>query len=315
VGWQGPPLLDRPAWEPQVAWGGPGEPDMPPREAPLAAIALARAMPDGTLHAQLRELLLPVGLALLATFAVTAAWALGIRGRQTLAALDVERARRAHLEELGLAAAGLAHEAKNPLGIILGLAQRIAKSPSDARRTAEAAEQIVDAADRASARLGEFIHYARIRDPALEALRGPAVVGRVASVLRGDFEAAGVELHAHADELTIRADEDLLVQALVNLLLNALHATSEGGRVSVTLEARGRRARLVVEDTGRGIPEALLADVLKPYVTGREGGHGLGLAVVKRVADQHGWTVSVWSREGEGARFELDGIRTVEEQA
>jgi signal transduction histidine kinase len=104
----------------------------------------------------------------------------------------------------------------------------------------------------------------------------------------------------------------MLSQILVNLLLNSLHASPAGTTVSVRAETHGKFADLSVEDQGSGIEPSLLPDIFKPYISGRSDGHGLGLAVVNRLVEQHGWTIRVESQVGRGTRITISGIRIAE---
>jgi signal transduction histidine kinase len=156
--------------------------------------------------------------------------------------------------------------------------------------------------------------FARQRQAEVVALDVREAVLGVALVLRPDFDAAGVKLAVDCPATMILADEDMLRQVLVNLLLNSLHASSAGGRVTVTVERRAAHAVLTVRDRGSGIAPELLPNVFKPYVAGRPDGHGLGLAIVKRIVEEHGWTVRVDSTVGEGTTVTIAGLELTPQQ-
>jgi two-component system sensor histidine kinase HydH len=286
----------------------PGPVLAPPRP-PILIFGLRKELPAQTRREELNRTGLIFGAAFFAVFAFVAAWIQGIRSRALAARLRLERTRRGHLEELSLVAAGLAHETKNPLGVIRGIAQRMLADPGGDPE--EAAEQIIDAADQAAGRLGEFINYARHRTPALRPLAAAEVVERALGVLDGDAASLDVELAREVAGLHLLADEDMLIQVILNLVLNALQAVAPGGRIRVAVTSGSRGGLLVVEDDGPGIPAALADQVLKPYVTGREGGHGMGLAIVRRIVEQHGWDIDLDSAEGRGTRVTIRGIRVV----
>jgi two-component system sensor histidine kinase HydH len=210
-----------------------------------------------------------LALILLLICAGTVAWIMTIRSSLLAEQLEAERARHEHLAELGLAAAGLAHETKNPLGIIMGLAHRVAGNEEVPPEAREMAEHIVDEVDRASARLGGFLTFARQREARQTAVDARAAVAKVVDVMLPDFDSAGVRLTAEVEPVRIRADEEVLAQMVVNLLLNSLHASSAGTTVRLRLTVRGRSAALSVEDEGTGVEPNLLPDVFKPYVSGR----------------------------------------------
>ena len=256
-----------------------------------------------------------LGASWLAIVALAMFWARGIRNRILGAALDAERRQRTHLEEMNLAAAGLAHELKNPLGLILGLASRLVDTPGVSRVGLDTAEQIMDEADRASARLGDFINFARLPTPEIKPCQADEVIEGVVKALRYDYEEAQVTLLTELEPVTIACDVSMLEQVLINLLLNSLQASEPGTTTWLGLRAQGSQATLVVEDQGCGISPELLPDIFKPYVTGRADGHGLGLAVVRRDVEEHGWSLSVTSLPQQGTTFTIGQIEVLSREA
>lgn len=283
----------------------------PPPGAPIVVIAMEAKMPAEVVRRGLLQIGQKIGIAGLGVVALLLAWVQGIRGRALSHLLEAEQVQRSHLEELSLAASGLAHETKNPLGIIRGLAQRMEQSGDLPDQDREAAGQILEEADRAVVRLGEFMSYARIRAPELEAVDGRQILAKASAVLAADIESAGVRATVEADDTLIVADAEMLLQILLNLMLNSLEASSPGGVMTIRLVVRADRATLSVEDQGRGIEPDLQERIFKPYVTGRAEGHGLGLAIVKRLVDHHGWSIEVRSQPDRGTTVEISGIRTV----
>ncbi|MBN1845439.1 MAG: hypothetical protein JW810_07120, partial [Sedimentisphaerales bacterium] len=256
----------------------------------------------------LQGLLLTVFVALLFVLASLAAWIMAIRGRLLTEQLKAERTRRAHLEELGLAAAGLAHETKNPLGIISGLAQQILADPAEPQNRRTMVEHILDEVDKATARLGNFMAFARQRRATIRPVNARELGLKMAAILRPDFDAAGVKLTVDCPTISILADAEMLRQILMNLLLNSLHASPAGTTVTVRLEKRADQAVLTVADQGGGIPPELLANIFKPYVAGSANGHGLGLAIVKRFIEEHDWTIQADSLPGRGTTVTIAQI-------
>jgi signal transduction histidine kinase len=257
----------------------------------------------------LAHMLIPLATAILLLTASVAAWIMVIRSRLLAEQLKTERARSAHLEDLGLAAAGLAHETKNPLGIISGIAQQIAGNPEVPEQSRMMIETIIDEVDKSASRLGHFMTFARQREIRAVRLEIRELAARIAEILQPEFDAAGVTLEVRCPLMTIVADEDMLRQVLVNLLLNSLQASPQGSRVEVRMERRGARAALVVADQGCGISPDLLPDIFKPYVSGNPDGHGLGLPIVKRFVEDHGWTITADSQLNRGTVITISGIR------
>lgn len=254
-------------------------------------------------------LFITVTIALCFIVASLAAWVMAIRGALLAEQLKAERARREHLEDLGLAAAGLAHETKNPLGVILGLAQQIADQPDQPAQSRQTLIDIIDEADKASARLGGFMTFASRRQPNIAPVDLAALAEKVTQLIKPDLEAAGVVTRIDCPPWPILADEEMLRQVLVNLLLNSLRASSAGGEISIALVRQGETATLLVRDRGAGVPPDLLPKIFKPYVSGDATGHGLGLAIVKRFVEEHGWSVAMESQPGQGATVTIQGVK------
>ncbi len=256
----------------------------------------------------LTHMFIPLAAAILLLTASVAAWVMVIRSRLLAEELRTERARSAHLEDLGLAAAGLAHETKNPLGIVSGIAQQIARNPEVPEQSRVMIETIIDEIDKSASRLGHFMTFARQREVNAVPLDIRELVTKIAEILQPEFDLAGVDLEVNCPPLIIVGDEDMLRQVLVNLLLNSLQASPQGARVTVRVERSGARASLVVEDQGCGIPPDLLPSIFKPYVAGNPDGHGLGLAIVKRFVEDHGWTIKADSQLNRGTVITVSGL-------
>ncbi len=262
----------------------------------------------------LAHTLIPLATAVLLLTASVAAWIMVIRSRLLAEQLRRERAHSAHLEDLGLAAAGLAHETKNPLGIISGIAQQIARNPEVPEQSKVMLETIIDEVDKSASRLGHFMTFAKQREINAVRLGIQELTSRIAEILQPEFDAAGVTLEMNCPPMTIISDEGMLRQVLVNLLLNSLQASPQGSRVEVRLEQHGARANLVVADQGCGILPELLPDIFKPYVVGNPDGHGLGLAIVKRFVEDHGWTIKADSLLHRGTVITVSGITLLQGQ-
>jgi signal transduction histidine kinase len=280
----------------------------PPPGVPIVMMGVDSTLPDEARRRERLELAQTIGVASLGVIAMLAAWIQGIRRRALASRLQVEAAHRGHSEELSLAASGLAHETKNPLGIIRGLAQQIEQDNRAPQTDRDRAAQIQEEADRAVGYLGDFISYARSQEPQTTAVGVRTALEKAVAVLAADIESAGVKVTIETPAAHIVADQKMLLQILLNLLLNSLEACQAGNSIHIRFSIRGRRGRLLVTDDGRGIEPELLAQVLKPYVTGRSDGHGLGLAIVKRMVEQHGWSITISSEPGIGTRVAITGF-------
>jgi two-component system, NtrC family, nitrogen regulation sensor histidine kinase GlnL len=201
----------------------------------------------------------------------------------------------------------LAHELKNPLAGARGAAQLIADGADE--ETRELAELIMTETDRAR-RIAE--RWCHIGDIAPQAFTAVNLHGLVREAVRSAMASSSPGVHWHErfdpsipDAL---ADRDLVLQAVLNLLVNAAEALGDsGGEVVVSTRYRqprpgapapDARLEISVHDDGPGVPEALREAVFNPFVTGKPAGEGLGLALVARIADIHGGGVEFDSRPG-----------------
>ena len=217
-----------------------------------------------------------------------------------------------HLKEMNLAVAGLAHETRNPLNIIRGLAQMVSKqedAPPELRRKLG---DIVNETDRVTAQLNEFINYSRPREVRRTAVVLNAVIGEVVRALGGDLEEKGIRLVTSGEQLTVEADEQLLRQSLFNLLMNAIQALGPKGEIQIVASRLDASAAcLEIRDNGPGVPENQRAEVFKPYFTTYEKGTGLGLAVVQQIVLAHGWDIECLPNEPKGVIFRITHLKTL----
>jgi signal transduction histidine kinase len=217
-----------------------------------------------------------------------------------------------HLKEMNLAAAGLAHETRNPLNIIRGLAQMISKQPDTPAETRERSKAIVDEADKVAGQLNEFINYSRPREVRRSLLPLGSVVNEVVRALTYDLEEKKVSLETRGEQLTVEADEQLLRQTLFNLLLNAIQAVDGSGQIQIIAERRHlNEAVLEVRDNGPGVPPDKCSEIFKPYFTTQKTGTGLGLAVVQQIVLAHGWEIECLPNQPKGAIFRITHLKTV----
>jgi len=215
-----------------------------------------------------------------------------------------------HLKEMNLAAAGLAHETRNPLNIIRGLAHMISKQPEAAPQVREKTREIINEADKVAAQLNEFINYSRPREVHRSTLALGSVINEVVRALNYDLEEKKVRVQVSGEQLSVEADEQLLRQALFNLLLNAVQAVAAGGEIHVLAERRNAsEAALEVRDNGPGVPLERRTEIFKPYFTTQKQGTGLGLAVVQQIVLAHGWEIECLANEPKGALFRISHLK------
>ena len=218
------------------------------------------------------------------------------------------------MASLGKLAATVAHEVNNPLFGILTYAKLCRKAvegskmPEEVRRPL--AEQL-EVIERESRRCGEIMRnlltFARQAPRRRERNDLNELVGRAVRLMQHQFEIQGIEIETDlAPELgRVDCDAGQIQQVVLVLLVNAAEAMSQGGRLRVATEVAGEAARLRVRDWGPGIPPDVLPHVFDPFFTTKDDQQrtGLGLAVAKSIVDQHGGSIEVHSKSGEGAEF------------
>ena len=173
-----------------------------------------------------------------------------------------------HLREMNLAAAGLAHETRNPLNIIRGFAQMISKQSAVPSEIQKKSREIIEEADKVAAQLNEFINYSRPREVRRSRLALGSAVNEVVRALTYDLEEKKINLQIKGEQLSIEADEQLLRQALFNLLLNAIQAVDGSGEIEIIAGRRNAtEASLEVRDNGPGVPPDRRTEIFRPYFT------------------------------------------------
>ncbi len=269
-------------------------------------------------EAKNRILIFALGTMLL--IAGGAVWQFTVRLTQAEGTTRVLRAETRHLRELGQAAAGLAHETRNPLGLIRGWTQRLVQSglPSSDHSTEdqqELAEAILEECDRVTARINQFLAFARQADVNMESVDVGDLIQELRTLLQSDLQAAGLSLEtARLNQSTsIRADREQLRQLVFNLLQNAIAMAPRGSSITISMcDGRDGTLRLEIADQGPGVPQEIVDSLFEPYVTRRLGGTGLGLSIVRRIAVAHGWDVGYQPGSSRGSVFWVDGIHRVE---
>jgi signal transduction histidine kinase len=250
------------------------------------------------------------GLALLSAVGLGLAWRNLVRSSELEVRLVRAAELNARLKEMNFAAAGLAHETKNPLNIIRGLAQIISKQTDASPQVRQKTSGIIDEADRVTAQLNEFINFSRPRQLRRTAVPLASAVAEVTRALGHDLEEKSIQLQIKEGLPVIEADEQQLRQALFNLLINAIQAGEPGGQIQIeAIRTHNSTAALEIRDNGPGVPSEHRCDVFKPYFTTNQKGTGLGLAVVQQVVLAHGWEIECLPNNPRGAIFRISHLR------
>lgn len=212
------------------------------------------------------------------------------------------------LATIGTLAAGTAHELNEPLGAILGFAQLAAKTPELPPATARDLAKIEAAALHAREIIRQLMVFSRQTAPTKARVDLAWVVQGALDLAEPRLQQAAVRVVSRlAAAPSVHADAGQLRQVVLNLVVNAIQASAPGSEIRVTLETAEGAVRLVVEDDGAGMSEAVQKQVFLPFFTTKDVGQGtgLGLAVVHGIVTAHGGSVSVTSVPGKGTRFEV----------
>ncbi|CAN5494361.1 hypothetical protein BH09MYX1_BH09MYX1_41630 [soil metagenome] len=225
---------------------------------------------------------------------------------QELAATQKELVARERLVALGEMSAVVAHEVRNPLGVIFNALASLKKRPGGSEEQRQLLRIVEEEAERLKRMVSDLLHFAQSRhltavDTSIEPLVTSAVDAARASTGAADEE---VEIEV-ASALAIRCDEHLMRQAIVNLVTNALQAAGRRGPVRVHVHVVGDTAIVAVANEGQGVAPELATDVFRPFFTTRATGTGLGLSVVRKIVEAHGGTVELSETTGGGATFSL----------
>lgn len=224
-----------------------------------------------------------------------------LRDLSEIRSLEKELRRSERLAALGKMAAGVAHEVRNPLSSIKGLAMLL-KERGNTVEADESADLLVKEVERLNRSIGELLDYAR---PARlqRRMAAPAeIVGKAVSLVQADASSLGINISADVpvDLPEIFVDVDKINQVMLNLLLNGVQAMSQGGDLVISATVDGANLLLTLRDTGEGIATDHLPRIFDPYFTTKSNGTGLGLAISTKIIEEHGGSIRVSSREGHG---------------
>jgi signal transduction histidine kinase len=225
-------------------------------------------------------------------------------------AIAVARARLAQSEKLaalGQLAATVAHEVRNPLGVMRSAAQTLSETVPSGHDAAQASDFIITEIDRLANVVNSLLAFARPLQVDARPVRVGELFDRAVLLARDDLEAKRlrVERHMAVTLPPVHADPDLLSQVLIGLLANAAEAVPPGGVITLDAYAADGAVQLSVADSGPGIAPELRARVFEPFFTTRARGTGLGLAIARQIVEAHGGRIEVGEASSGGARFTI----------
>jgi len=223
-------------------------------------------------------------------------------------ALQEAMQRKEKLAAVGDLAAGIAHEIRNPLSSVKGMATYFKNKSANDSEARAAAEVMVQETDRLNRVINELLEFARPSRIDARPTDVNTVLEHSVRLIRQDAENQNIRLELFKGENLPLADidSDRFIQCLLNLYLNAIQAMESGGKLTVQ-SSRGAKNEIVIRisDTGPGIAQENLSQVFDPYFTTKSTGTGLGLAIVHKIVENHEGHITVKSTTGKGAVFTI----------
>ncbi|MFQ5807748.1 MAG: protoglobin domain-containing protein, partial [Phycisphaerae bacterium] len=213
-----------------------------------------------------------------------------------------------HLAQIGQLAASLAHEIKNPLAGISGAIQVIRDAMEANAPHRPILAEVLRQINRLDQTVKDLLVYARPVPPRFDRCNLGRVVERLMTVLKSEPAIQRVRFEHRSDHRplpSIEADENQIEQLLMNLVLNAAHASEDGGLVTLTTQPTATGVQLEVEDHGHGMDEETCRRALEPFFTTKSRGTGLGLPICRRIVETHGGTLSIRSIVGKGTKVHV----------
>jgi two-component system sensor kinase FixL len=211
------------------------------------------------------------------------------------------------LAALGQMVAEITHEIRNPLMMIGGFAQQLARDTEDEKKL-EKLKIITEEVKRLEQLLSDLREFYVTEVMASDPVNIAEVLEEVFSLAKGDFKKHKIraELKLDNDAIIVAGDKGRLKQVFLNLVKNAIEAMEGGGRLSIQSKLSGDRVEIVVTDDGCGMAEGEKEKIFSPFFTTKSHGTGLGLCISKRIIDRHkGSSFSVQSQEGVGTSFKI----------
>jgi two-component system, NtrC family, sensor histidine kinase HydH len=217
----------------------------------------------------------------------------------------MKRAER--LSAIGQLSAGLAHEIRNPLASISGAAAILARSTTLDQKSGKCLEIITSECERLNGLLTNFLNFARPRAPRLQMVPLEPVLDHVLELASHGIRGKAVRFEKKVDTHleAVECDPEQLEQVLLNLMINAIEASPEGGTITLSADTGEGRIAIGVVDHGHGVAPAHVDRLFDPFFTTKENGTGLGLPVAHQIVRQMGGSLQVQANAGSGMTFSV----------
>jgi two-component system, NtrC family, sensor histidine kinase HydH len=211
------------------------------------------------------------------------------------------------LSAIGQLSAGLAHEIRNPLASISGAAAILARSQNLDQKNMRCLEIITSECERLNGLLTNFLNFARPRPPHLQTIQLEPVLDNVLELASHGVRGKAVRFEKQVESglQPVECDPEQLEQVLLNLMINAIEASPEGGTVTLSAGAEANRIAIAVVDRGHGVAPAHIDRLFDPFFTTKEHGTGLGLPVAHQIVRQMGGSLLAQANPVQGMTFSV----------
>ncbi len=223
-------------------------------------------------------------------------------------------ARQEKLASLGVLAAGVAHEIRNPLTAIKFRLFSLKQALPEGFGENEDVEVINNEINRLERIVKDFLQFARPSQPEAKLVPIESILTEVRDLLRTVLDQKSIELKLEADDATlVRADRQQIQQVLINLVQNAAESIGQNGTITLRVRREGASpsapdqpmVTIDVADTGKGIPPEVEKRIFDPFFSTKEGGTGLGLSIASRIIEKHGGFIHYSTEPNRGTTFSL----------
>lgn len=222
-----------------------------------------------------------------------------LRDLSEIKALEQKVRESEKLAAVGRLAASVAHEVRNPLSSIKGLAQYMSNTLQDGSQQKQHAQIMVKEVDRINRVINDLLTFSRPLQPERNPTNVHELIQHAVQLIKADAETRHIELRTNLESLQVTPllDENQMTQVLLNLLLNALSAIGQNGIIDISVHVTGDGHLLVIEvqDDGEGIAPEHMPRIFEPFMTTKEKGTGIGLAIVKKIIEIHDGHIEVTS--------------------
>lgn len=221
--------------------------------------------------------------------------------------LETELERQQRLKSVGILAAGMAHEIKNPITAIKTFAEYLPTKYGDPQFRERFSQIVSREADRIQGIVTDLLLCSKPTEPHPTEVCINHMLNEILTLLTSDLMKAKVKVAIDFEPLDEKAvvDANQIKQAFLNVIMNAVDAMKEtgGGELTVRTKVADQHLEVMIEDTGQGIPEDKIKHIFDPFYSNKEGGTGLGLAVTHSIIQKNNAKISVQSQTGQGTRF------------